>query len=86
MKNLLVILLLCPFGLRAQIDSFAPYRKEDLKPIESDLLPSYNGRYGTGVRTQYTYDGLDVRRAMDLRPYIMSSGDPAAIHEFNAYP
>ena len=86
MKNLLLILLLCPFGgLRAQIDSLSPYRKENLKPIESDLLPGYYGRYGTGVRTQYTYDGLDVKRAMDLRPYIMASGDPAAIHEFNAY-
>ncbi len=89
MKNLLLLLLLCPFGLWAQTDSLSPsllpYRQENLKPIESDLLPAYNGRYGRSVRTQYTYDGLDVRRAKDLGPYIVASGNPEAIHEFNAY-
>ncbi len=85
MKNLLIILLLCPLGLRAQIDSLSPYRNENLKPIESDLIPGYYGRYGSRVRTQYTYDGLDVQRTKDLKPYIMASGSPEAIREFSAY-
>ncbi len=85
MRHLLFILLLCPLSLWAQVDSLAPVRASTLKPIESELLPAYHGRYGTSVRTQYTYDGLDVRHKKDLGQYIMASGDPDAIREFNAY-
>lgn len=85
MKYFIFILLLGPFSLWAQIDSLAPVRAHTLKPIQSDLLPAYYGRYGTSIRTQYTYDGLDVRHAKDLGQYIMASGDPDAIREFNAY-
>lgn len=49
------------------------------------MIPTYVGAYGGwSGRTQYTYDGLDIR-AKDLRPYIMASGDPDAIQNFNAY-
>ncbi len=77
MKTLLFLLLSWPLGLWAQT--------EMLKPIESDLVPRYGGRYGTEVRTQYVYDGLDVRHPKDLRKYIMASADGDAIREFNAY-
>lgn len=77
MKTLYVFMLLCPTLGWAQ--------SETLKPIEKDLVPSYNGRYGPNVRNQYVYDGLDVRRTMDLQKYIMASGDARAIQEFNQY-
>lgn len=86
MKKLLFLFLLYPLSLWAQPDRIAPpVQPESLKPIESDLIPSYNGRYGQQVRTQYMYDGLDVRHAKDLGQYIMASGDADAIHEFNQY-
>lgn len=86
MKTLLLLLFLCPLSVWAQQDRIPPpVQGENLKPIESDLVPSYNGRYGQQVKTQYMYDGLDVRRAKDLGQYIYASGDPDAIHEFNAY-
>ena len=86
MKTLLLLLLLSPLSLWAQQDRIpSPGQGENLKPIESDLVPSYNGRYGQQVKTQYMYDGLDVRHAKDLGQYIYASGDPDAIHEFNAY-
>ena len=71
MKTLLLLLFLCPMSLWAQQDRIPPpIQGENLKPIESDLVPSYNGRYGQQVKTQYMYDGLDVRRAKDLGQYI----------------
>ena len=86
MKKLLLLLLFCPLSLWAQQDRIPPpIQGEELKPIQSDLIPSYNGRYGHQVKTQYMYDGLDVRHARDLGQYILASGDPDAIHEFNAY-
>ncbi|GAB3798182.1 hypothetical protein GCM10028819_18690 [Spirosoma humi] len=86
MKTLLLLLLLCPLSVWAQQDKIPlPVQGENLKPIESDLIPSYNGRYGQQVKTQYVYDGLDIRRAKDLGQYIYASGDPNAIREFNAY-
>ncbi len=86
MKKILLLLFLCPLHLWAQQDRIPPpVQAESLKPIESDLIPTYNGRYGQHVRAQYMYDGLDVRRAKDLGQYIYASGDPDAIHEFNAY-
>ena len=88
MKALLIFLLVCPLLTRAQLDTMPPVQRNTLKPIGNELVPGgyYNGQYGQiGVRTQYTYDGLDVRRAKDLGPYILASGDPNAIHEFNAY-
>ncbi|GAB3778605.1 hypothetical protein GCM10028818_27810 [Spirosoma horti] len=86
MKKLLLLLLLCPLSLWAQQDRIpTPVQGETLKLIESDLVPSYNGRYGQQVKTQYMYDGLDVRHAKELGQYILASGNPDAIHEFNAY-
>ncbi|MVM40106.1 hypothetical protein GO730_24930 [Spirosoma sp. HMF3257] len=87
MKKFLLLLVLGPLQVWAQQDRIIPppISAENLKPIESDLVPSYNGRYGQRVRTQYIYDGLDVRHAKDLGPYIMASGNPDAIREFNSY-
>ncbi|AUD03046.1 hypothetical protein [Spirosoma pollinicola] len=86
MKTLLFLLLLGPMQLWAQqLTIPPPVQQENLKPIESDLVPAYNGRYGQNVKTQYMYDGLDVRRAKDLGQYIYASGDPDAIQEFNTY-
>ena len=85
MKTLLILLLVCPLLTWAQVDLSAPVRSEDLKPIQSDLVPGYyGGRYGRSVRTQYTYDGLDIKPKA-LGQYILASGDPDAIREFNAY-
>ncbi|UFH55526.1 hypothetical protein [Spirosoma sp. KNUC1025] len=84
MKNLLFFFLLCSYQVCAQADTTRSVHKEALKPIESDLTPSY-GRYGQGVKIQYVYDGLDVRHAKDLGQYIYASGDPNAIHEFERY-
>lgn len=84
MKTLLLISLLCPLHLWAQQISLPP-PAENLKPIGTELIPSYNGRYGQQVKTQYTYDGLDVRRAKDLGQYIYASENPDAIREFNSY-
>ena len=77
MKKLCLLLLLGPAMAWAQT--------EVLKPIEHDLVPAYNGRYGRNVRTQYVYDGLDVRHPMELQKYIMASGDANAIQEFQKY-
>ena len=86
MKTLFILLLCCPFQLWAQADTLVPALKENLKPIENDLLPAYyGGRYGNHVRTQYVYDGLDVRHPKDLGQYIYASGDPDAIREFDKY-
>ncbi|ADB41331.1 hypothetical protein Slin_5363 [Spirosoma linguale DSM 74] len=86
MKALLLLLLLSPLSAWAQQDRLPPpVSSENLKPIESELTPSYNGRYGQQVKTQYMYDGLDVRHAKDLGQYILASGDRDAIHEFNRY-
>ena len=84
MKLLLLLLLLSPIQLLAQTDSVQTLRVQDLKLIESELQPAYYGRYGTTVRSQYMYDGLDVK-AKQLAPYIMASGEPTAIQEFNKY-
>ncbi|MVM33225.1 hypothetical protein GO755_24505 [Spirosoma sp. HMF4905] len=86
MKKVLLLLLLGPLHVWAQQDRIPPpVSAENLKPIESDLVPAYNSRYGTSMRTQYMYDGLDVRHAKDLGPYILASNNPDAIREFNSY-
>lgn len=87
MKKILLLLLLGPLQVWAQQDRIlpTPVPTENLKPIESDLVPAYNGRYGTSLRTQYVYDGLDVRHAKDLGQYILASNNPDAIREFNSY-
>lgn len=86
MKTILLLLLLYPFGLWAQQGTLPPpISAENLKPIETDLIPSYNGRYGQQVKEQYIYDGLDVRHAKDLGQYIYASGNPDAIREFDRY-
>ena len=84
MRLLLLLLLICPFKLWAQIDTLGPINPNALKPIESDLIPGY-GRYGRGVRTQYIYDGLDVRRVTDLEKYIRASGDVDANAEYDRF-
>jgi hypothetical protein len=87
MKTLLCLLLLGCLTSYAQPDTLRPLRREELKPITYDLMPTGTfTRYGYvhGSRTQYMYDGLDIR-AKALGPYIMASGDPTAIREFNAY-
>ena len=84
MKTLLLLLIGCPLLAWAQPDSLPHVRPTALKPIGSDLVPTY-GRYGYGGRTQYTYDGLDVRSPKDLGQYILASGNETAIQEFNAY-
>lgn len=83
MKSLLFLLLYIPCQLWAQTDPFQFTRPDTLKSIGSDLIPTY-GRYGYGSRTQYTYDGLDIK-AIRLKPYILASGDVNAIREFQAY-
>lgn len=85
MKRLCVLLLFLPSLLRAQTDSVQTLRRQDLKPIGTDLIPAYRGYYyGTTVQSQYTYDGLDIK-AKNLVPYIVASGNPDAIREINAY-
>jgi hypothetical protein len=85
MKTLLFLLLLSSFSLSAQPPVvLSPVRSDTLKLIESELQPGYYGRYGQTVRSQYIYDGLDIK-AKNLAPYIMASGDPMAIREFQSY-
>ncbi len=83
MKRLLFLFLLSPLSLWAQIDSVQTLQQQDLKPIEHELIPGY-GRYGPTYSSQYMYDGLDIK-ARQLAPYIMASGEPTAIQEFNKY-
>jgi hypothetical protein len=83
MKLILLLFLLSPLALRAQIDSVQTLRQSDLRPIENELIPAY-GRYGPTYSSQYMYDGLDIK-AKQLAPYIMASGEPTAIQEFNRY-
>ena len=79
MTRLLLLFALCPLIVVAQPDT--------LRPIENDLLPAnyWNG-YGwqSGVKTQYIYNGLDIR-AKDLGQYIIASGDADATRQYNAY-
>lgn len=84
MKILTLLLTALPLLAQAQPDTLRPIRPEDLKPIETELLPAYYGRYGATVRSQYMYDGLDIE-AKNLTPYIHASGDPVAIREFDTY-
>ncbi|MEZ0612058.1 hypothetical protein ACAW74_26345 [Fibrella sp. WM1] len=85
MNRLCLLLLLMPSLLFAQPDSVQTLRRQDLKPIETELVPGYYNRYyGPTVRPQYTYDGLDIK-TRDLVPYIQASGDPDAIREINTY-
>ena len=84
MKKILVLVLLSPLFAWAQDDTLKSVTPETLKPIEQDLIPGY-GRYGRGVRTQYLYDGLDVRHTMDLEKYIRASGDVDANAEFDRF-
>lgn len=83
MKNLILLLLVCSTPVWAQQTLLPPISADSLKPIGNELIPGY-GRYNQ-VRTRYTYDGIDVRHAKDLGQYIMASGDPMAIHEFQSY-
>lgn len=79
MTRFSLLLLLCPF--------IASTQQSDLKPIGSDLLPTnqWTGYYWqSGVKLQYTYDGLDIR-AKDLGQYILASDDANAIRAYNAY-
>ena len=80
MKTLFLFLFALPIGVWAQ--------NEPLKPIETTSEPTYQyfghgNRYGLSQR--YMYDGIEVGRAPDLAPYIMSSGDKNAIQEFQQY-
>ncbi|GAB4026088.1 hypothetical protein [Spirosoma koreense] len=86
MKTLLTIFFVYPLTLWAQIDTTHVIRPQTLKPIESEFIPGHSySRYGGSARTQYIYDGLDVRHPKDLAPYILASGDPNAIGELNKY-
>ena len=82
MKTALFFLLFVPFDVWAQADTLKPIRIDTLKVIGTELISGY-GRYGRGVRTQYTYDGIDVRRPLDLEKYIRASGDVDAITELD---
>lgn len=85
MNRLCLLLLLLPSLLFAQVDSVQTLRRQDLKPIGTDLIPDYRSPYyGPAVRSQYTYDGLDIK-ARQLVPYIQASGNPDAIREINTY-
>ncbi|GAB3539361.1 hypothetical protein [Spirosoma fluminis] len=85
MKTILFPLLLVSFKLLAQSPVVPSLIQSDtLKLIESELQPGYYNRYGQTVRSQYMYDGLDIK-AKNLKPYIMASGDPVAIREFQSY-
>ncbi|GAB3501072.1 hypothetical protein GCM10027341_27360 [Spirosoma knui] len=85
MKTALFLLFFSPIWLLAQ-PSVVPslIQTDTLKLIESELQPGYYNRYGQTVRSQYMYDGLDIK-AKNLKPYIMASGDPMAIREFQSY-
>lgn len=84
MKTVLACcLLLFPLLGWAQPDTLRPVSPEALRPIGTEHFPTY-GRYGGGYRTQFQYDGLDIKPT-DLKPYIMASGDPDAIANFNRY-
>ncbi len=85
MKYLLIFLLTCPLLTLAQSDSLLPVRRDTLKLIGTDLVPTSGGLYWRGNRVQYTYDGIDVRSPKDLGRYILASGNEAAIREFNGY-
>ena len=79
MTRFLLLFALCPLVLLAQPDT--------LRPIDSDLLPAtyWDGNMmQSGVKTQYTYDGLDIR-AKDLGQYIIASGDANAVREYKTY-
>lgn len=79
MTRFLLLLILCPFIAEAQ--------QNDLKPIGSNLLPTnqWAGYYWqSGVKVQYTYDGIDIR-AKDLGQYILASDDTDALRAYNAY-
>lgn len=82
MKTALLILLFVPLDLWAQADTLQPIRTDTLKIIGTELISGY-GRYGQSVRTQYTYDGIDVKRPLDLEKYIRASGDVDAIGELD---
>lgn len=84
MKTLLFMLLALPLLAQAQSDTLRSARREDLKPIGNDLIPTYYGRYGWGARPQYTYDGLDIR-PRELGPYILALGDENATREWQKY-
>ena len=85
MRKLLLLLLAFPLFAWAQPDSPRPIRPAaDLKPIGSDLVPTYS-RYGYGSRAQYTYDGINVRRVTDLEKYIRASGDVDANAEYDRF-
>lgn len=84
MKTLLLFFFVLPLQLWAQSDTLKPIRTDSLKLIGTDLISGY-GRYGNGVRSQYTYDGIDVRQVMDLEKYIRASGDVDANTEFDRY-
>ena len=84
MKALLILLLIAPIELWAQDDSSRTIRISSLKLIGTDLIPVY-GRYGNGVRSRYTYDGIDIRRTTDLEKYIRASNDADANAEFSRF-
>lgn len=80
MKTLFLLLIGLPIGGWAQT--------EPLKPIETTLEPSYQYFHhgsGYGLGQRYMYDGIEVRRALDLAPYIKASGNENAIQEFQQY-
>lgn len=80
----LLLLLFLPLCASAQTDTLRPVRIDTLKLIGTDLIPGY-GRYGQSIQTRYTYDGIDIRRPMDLEKYIRASGDADANAEFDRY-
>ncbi len=84
MKTLFIFLLALSYQAQGQSDFFTTTQRDTLRPIQSEVTTGY-GRYGATAKTQYMYDGLDVRHAKDLGKYIIASGDADAIHEFSAY-
>ncbi|WP_018617951.1 hypothetical protein [Spirosoma luteum] len=80
MKTLFLFLIILPASVWAQT--------EPLKPIETTSEPTYQYFHhgnGYGLSQRYIYDGIEVRRAPDLAPYIEASGDKNAIQEFQQY-
>lgn len=78
MKNLLLLIILCPLTLWAQ--------RESLRPIDYQEFDSFSRYGGTSVQRIYSYDGVDILKPnKELSYYLLALNDPATTQAYNQY-
>lgn len=80
MKAIYFLVFILPLGVLAQTEGLKPIQKEN-------QTVTWGTQYGPRHQSQttYFYDGIEVRRVTELGKYILASGNPDAIREYQQF-